>query len=106
MTGFFRLTGLICGLALGVSALAESDPEAGRIKAETCRGCHAIANYKNVYPTYSVPKLAGQSEAYLVIALKAYQSGERSHPTMRSQAGTMSEQDMLDIAAYFASYQN
>ena len=102
MTSLSRLTGLICGLALALPALAEGDPEAGRIKAETCRGCHAIANYKNVYPTYSVPKLAGQSAAYLVIALKAYQSGERSHPTMRSHAGTMTEQDMQDIAAWFA----
>lgn len=88
---------------MSMSAVAEGDAEAGRIKAETCRGCHAIATYKNAYPTYSVPRLAGQNQEYLVIALKAYKSGERDHPTMRSQAATMTEQDMQDIAAYLAS---
>ena len=63
-------------------------------------GCHAIPNYKNVYPTYSVPKLHGQRPEYLVAALKAYKSGERSHGTMHSQASSMSEQDMADIAVY------
>ncbi|MBT8131377.1 MAG: c-type cytochrome, partial [Gammaproteobacteria bacterium] len=64
---------------------------------------HGIESYKNVYPTYKVPLLVGQNEDYLVVALKAYKSGERSHPTMRSQASTMSEQDMADIAAYLSS---
>lgn len=102
MTGFIRLGVLLCGLALAPVAVAEGDAEAGRIKSETCFGCHGIEHYKNVYPTYRVPKLAGQSAEYLVIALKAYKSGERSHPTMISQASTMSEQDMADIAAYLA----
>ena len=49
-----------------------------------------------MYPTYSVPKLHGQRPEYLVAALKAYKSGERSHGTMHSQATSMSEQDMAD----------
>ena len=78
------------------------DVKRGHALAYTCNGCHAIPNYKNVYPTYSVPKLHGQRPEYLVAALKAYKSGERSHGTMHSQATSMSEQDMADIAAYLA----
>lgn len=78
------------------------DAKRGHELAYTCQGCHSIANYKNVYPTYSVPKLSGQRPEYLVAALRAYKSGERSHGTMHSQASTMSEQDMADVAAYLA----
>ncbi len=97
---------LCCAIALlaaphGVQA--EGDPAAGKRKAYTCLGCHGIPDYKNVYPTYHVPKLAGQSAEYIVLALKAYTSGERPHSTMHAQAATLSEQDKLDIAAYFAS---
>jgi cytochrome c553 len=95
-------------LALGASvAQAQSPTVAGDAKrgqdlAYTCNGCHAIPNYKNVYPTYSVPKLRGQRPEYLVAALKAYKSGERSHGTMHSQAVSMNEQDMADVAVYLA----
>ncbi|MDF3018989.1 MAG: hypothetical protein K0Q92_292 [Steroidobacteraceae bacterium] len=78
------------------------DAKQGKELAYTCNGCHAIPNYKNVYPTYSVPKLHGQRPQYLVAALKAYKSGERSHGTMHSQAASMSDQDMADVAAYLA----
>jgi len=78
------------------------DVKRGKELAYTCNGCHAIPNYKNVYPTYSVPKLHGQRPQYLVAALKAYKSGERSHGTMHSQAASLSEQDMADVAAYLA----
>jgi cytochrome c553 len=95
-------------LALGASlAQAQTpavagDAKKGQVLAYTCNGCHAIANYKNVYPTYSVPKLRGQRPEYLVAALKAYKSGERSHGTMHSQAASMNEQDMADVAVYLA----
>jgi len=78
------------------------DAKRGHDLAYTCQGCHAIPNYKNVYPTYSVPKVHGQRPEYLLAALKAYKSGERSHGTMHSQAASMSEQDMADIAVYMA----
>lgn len=76
------------------------DAKRGQALAYTCNGCHAIPNYKNAYPTYSVPKLRGQRPEYLVAALKEYRSGERSHGTMHAQAASMSDQDMADIAAY------
>ncbi|HLA74239.1 MAG TPA: c-type cytochrome [Steroidobacteraceae bacterium] len=78
------------------------DAKRGHDLAYTCQGCHAIPNYKNVYPTYSVPKVHGQRPEYLFAALKAYKSGERSHGTMHAQAVSLSEQDMADIAVYFA----
>ena len=55
-----------------------------------------------MYPTYSVPKLHGQRPNTCVAALKAYKSGERSHGTMHSQATSMNEQDMADVAVYLA----
>src|SRR5882672_2889196 len=81
---------------------AVGDVKRGAALAYTCNGCHAIPNYKNVYPTYSVPKLHNQRPQYLVAALKAYKSGERSHGTMHAQASSMNEQDMADIAAFLA----
>ena len=89
-------------LAVQAQAPVTGDAARGKSLAYTCNGCHAVANYKNVYPTYSVPKLHGQRPEYLVAALKAYKSGERSHGTMHSQASSMSEQDMADAAVYLA----
>lgn len=83
-------------------AAADGDAVRGGKLAYTCMGCHGIANYKNTYPTYSVPKLAGQSAEYIVIALTGYKTGTRGHGTMHSHAATMSDQDMQDIAAYFS----
>ena len=100
-----RTFGLVLLLAAPLAALAQApagDATRGKALAYTCNGCHAIPNYKNVYPTYSVPKLHGQRPEYLVAALKAYKSGERSHGTMHSQATSMNEQDMADAAAWLA----
>jgi|SRR5689334_23359703 len=103
-----RILGLVVlALApLAVQAQAPTgDATRGKALAYTCNGCHAIPNYKNVYPTYSVPKLHGQRPEYLVSALKAYKSGERSHGTMHSQASSLNEQDMADVAVYLAGPQ-
>jgi cytochrome c553 len=90
-------------LAGSMAVLAEGDATAGRLKAETCLGCHAVEGYFNVYPTYRVPKLGGQGPAYIESALKAYKSGTRAHDTMHANAADLSDQDMADIAAYMAS---
>ena len=79
------------------------DPAEGQVKAYNCLGCHGIPGYHNVYPTYTVPRLGGQHVAYLEAALKAYRSGARSHPTMQAQGGSLSDQDIADIAVWFAS---
>ena len=97
----------LLALSAPLASLAQTpepigDAKRGHALSYTCNGCHAVPNYKNVYPTYSVPKLHGQRPEYLVAALKAYKSGERSHGTMHAQASSMNEQDMADIAAYLS----
>ncbi len=97
------LGAIVLGGALGV-AQAAGDPAKGRDKAGNCLGCHGIPSYTNVYPTYRVPRLGGQHPEYIVAALKAYQRGDRPHPTMRAQAASLSEQDMADLAAFFSRF--
>lgn len=96
------LMGVCSGLTGAVQAAG--NPDAGKSKFATCAGCHAIPGYTNAYPTYHVPRLGGQHSDYVIAALKAYQTGERQHPTMHANAFPLSEQDMQDIAAYLASF--
>jgi cytochrome c553 len=81
----------------------EGNVERGARLAQTCTGCHAVPGYRNGYPPYHVPKLGGQNADYIEVALQGYRVGSRSHPTMSAQAATLSDQDIADIAAYFAS---
>lgn len=91
-------------LVLAVPVQAAGDPKAGQLKTSMCAGCHGIPGWRTAYPSvYSVPKLGGQHADYIVAALKAYKSGERSHPSMKGIAATLTEQDMEDLAAYYAS---
>jgi cytochrome c553 len=83
---------------------AAGDPKAGQLKTSMCAGCHGIPGWRTAYPSvYSVPRLGGQHADYIVAALKAYQSGERDHPSMKGIAASLSEQDMEDLAAYYES---
>src|SRR5207244_11946621 len=84
------------------AAPAHASAAHGKAISYTCLGCHGIDDYKNAYPMYSVPKLEGQNPEYLAAALHGYRDGDRSHLTMHSQASTLSDKDMDDIAAYFA----
>ena len=80
------------------------DAKAAEAKVAMCIGCHAIPGYRSSYPEiYSVPLLGGQNAGYVVAALQAYKKGDRKHPTMRSIAATLSDQDMADIAEYYAA---
>jgi len=96
---FLASTALACSTAF---AQTPGDAARGKDLANTCLGCHGIPGYKNAYPNYSVPKLEGQHPEYIVLALQGYRTGERSHLTMHSQASSLSDQDMADIAAYFS----
>ena len=81
---------------------AQGDAKHGKAISYTCLGCHGIDGYKNAYPMYSVPKLEGQNPDYLAAALRGYRDGDRAHVTMHAQTATLSDQDIADIAAYFA----
>jgi cytochrome c553 len=78
------------------------DAARGAVLGYTCFGCHGIDGYKNASPVYHVPKLGGQSADYLEIALQGYRRGTRRHATMEAQAATLADQDIADLAAYFA----
>ena len=90
------------GLAMPAAAQDAGDAARGQKLADTCMGCHGIPNYRNAYPSYAVPKLAGQHPEYVVIALQGYKAQTRKHPTMYAQAATLSDQDMRDMAAFLA----
>ncbi len=95
---------LVLLLALsGLATANEGDIEQGRIKAYTCTGCHGVPGYKNVYPHYHVPKIAGQNYRYLVDSLNLYRDGLRPHPTMRAQGESLSDEDIADISAFLSS---
>ena len=79
------------------------DPAAGAQKNQMCSGCHGIEGWRTAFPeVYQVPKIAGQHPAYMVKALQAYRNGDRSHPSMRAIAASLSDKDMADLAAYYA----
>lgn len=91
-------------MALVSGVQAAGDPKAGHLKNSMCAGCHGIPGWRTAYPeVYSVPKLGGQHAEYIVAAMKGYQSGERSHPSMKGIAGSLTDQDIKDLAAYYAS---
>ena len=72
-----------------------------------CEGCHGIANYRNAYPdVYRVPKLGGQTVTYITKALQDYKNGVRKHAAMSAVAASLTEQDMADLAAYYAGSGN
>lgn len=86
--------------AFSSTAFAQGDPANGKSKAGLCVACHG-ANGISVAPNY--PNLAGQKAEYLEAQLKAYRDGERQNPIMAPQAASLSDQDIADLAAYYAS---
>lgn len=91
----------VAALAQGTAPVG--DPAKGAQKVTMCQGCHGIVGWRTAYPeVYKVPKIAGQHAAYIVTALKEYKSGNRSHPSMRAVAATLTDADMADIAAYYS----
>jgi cytochrome c553 len=94
-------------LGVGGAALAQDakpgDAAAGEKKIAMCEGCHNLPRYQASFPEiYKVPMIAGQNAKYIASALVAYRKGERKHPTMRAIAGSLSDQDIADVAAYYA----
>jgi len=100
----FSVVSAAAALLLSFSASGEGDPARGRARAQMCEGCHGIVDYRTAYPAvYAVPKIGGQQAAYIVKTLEDYKKGARKHPTMRGIAATLSDQDMADLASYYAA---
>lgn len=96
------LTSLLLASAVSMAQNVKGDAGAGAKKVAMCIGCHGLPGYQASFPEiYKVPKIAGQNAKYIVAALNGYKSGERKHPSMRGVAGSMSDQDMADVAVYY-----
>jgi cytochrome c553 len=94
---------LISGLCLfALNASADGDAAAGKSKAAVCGACHGVDGNS---VSAQFPKLAGQNASYIAAQLAAFKSGKRQNPIMGAQAKNLSEQDMQDVAAYFAAQQ-
>lgn len=92
---------LMCiAMLMLVSPLQAQDIAAGKAKAMVCAACHG-ANGISIIPDY--PNLAGQKVKYLEASIKAYRDGERKNPIMSPMASGLSDTDIANIAAYFAS---
>src|SRR3954463_4447316 len=89
--------------ALSSAQEIKGDAKAGQAKIDMCIGCHSIPGYQASFPeVHKVPMISGQSAKYIASALTAYKKGERKHPTMRAIAASLNDQDMADLAAYYA----
>lgn len=95
----------LAGFAVSAQAAdVVGNAKAGQGKVAMCIGCHGIPEYRTAFPeVYRVPKLGGQNQQYLENALHEYKKGDRHFGTMRAVAASLSDQDIADIAAYYAS---
>ena len=91
--------GALASLGYVNLAQAAGDVQAGKAKAAACVACHG-ANGQGVAPN---PALAGKSEDQLLQAMKDYKSGKRANAVMKALSGPLSDQDMANLAAYYAS---
>ncbi len=89
----------LAGLFIFHLALA-ADPEAGKAKAQTCVGCHGD---KGISASGAFPNLAGQKADYLAAQLKAFREKTRVAPVMNGMAGSLKDDDIANLSAYFAS---
>ena len=82
------------------SAMAAGDAKLGKDKSAGCAGCHGATGVSS-NPMY--PNLAGQKAMYLVKAIKAYKTGARKDAMMGSMVSSLTDSDIENIAAYYAS---
>lgn len=99
MKKMVMMAAIIPGLLFSNILLAGGDAAAGKKKSESCTGCHGM-NGKSNNPAY--PNLAGQKGMYLEKAIKAYKTGERKDAMMGSFVSALSDQDIADLAAFYA----
>ncbi len=110
MKKFLTMMALALGSTslMSLSALhaAELKPnlDAAKDKVAMCIGCHGIPDYRTAFPeVYHVPRIGGQNAKYIENALKEYAKGDRKFQTMHGIAATLTDQDIVDIAAYYAA---
>jgi cytochrome c553 len=99
------LSALLAGFMPGAQAqeAKAGDAQAGAKINAMCIGCHGIPGYRASFPeVHRVPMIAGQSEKYIAAALEEYKKGTRKHPTMRAITESLTEQNMADLAAFYA----
>jgi cytochrome c553 len=97
---------LILPVLLSLFSIAQAqDAKAGEKKASMCIGCHGIPGYQSSFPEiHKVPMISGQGAKFIVASLNAYKKGERKHPTMRSIAASLTDQDMADLGAFYEQH--
>jgi cytochrome c553 len=103
MKKLFALIAMAGVANFAFAAEVVGNAKAAENKIAMCIGCHGIPGYKATFPeVYQVPMIGGQSAKYIESALKAYQKGDRKHPSMRGIATSLSDQDIADLAAYYS----
>jgi len=106
MTKLFTTVFAVLVSLVTVTAQAQElkgDAKAGQAINAMCIGCHGIKGYQASFPeVYKVPMISGQNAKYIVSALNAYKKGERKHPTMRGVAEALTDQNIVDLAAYYS----
>ena len=101
LTTIFALT-VACVTGMAQAQEVRGDAKAGASKVAMCIGCHGIEGYQASFPeVHKVPMISGQGAGYIAAALVAYQKGERKHPTMRSIANSLTDQDIADVSAFY-----
>jgi len=95
------LVALVAVLSFSGFVQAQGNIEAGKAKSVTCTACHGEDGNS---PSNLYPKLAGQHATYLEKQLQQFKNGQRADPIMMGMAAALSEQDMQDLAAYYASH--
>ena len=101
MKNAFPLLLALAGM-LSTAQAQDAKPAAIEAKVAMCIGCHGIKGYQASFPEiHKVPMISGQGAKYITAALNAYKKGERKHPTMRGIAGSLSDQDIADVSAYY-----
>lgn len=95
-----HLAGALVATLLAAPVGAGGDPAAGKEKSAVCAACHGVDGNSTVGAN---PRLAGQYESYLYHALKQYKEGGRESLLMAGMVANLTDQDMKDLAAWFAS---
>lgn len=93
----------VCLICLTAPVMAAGSVEAGKAKSAVCAACHGELGQA---PSATYPDLAGQHQDYLAKALKDYRSGARKNAIMAGFSSSLTDQDIADLAAYFAAQED